>query len=130
MSLCSSTPCFFQSLIVVRIVETPKIAQPLDAEVAGDVDRRLVVAAISRGRQSIEGQLGAGMAMTPEASGLLFEICKELELTQFELVEAMGATWAVDRLCAQLIPRDLQVRELDEWIQAHREDVGTASLAR
>jgi hypothetical protein len=106
-----------------------KISQPLLDEVAGLFGRREVVAGLTRVRHKLEQKEGYQTVIKLELTDLLFKVCQELGLTPYEIIEVLGATWAVEELWRQLIPDSTSFDEECRWIESHRDkDLGTVIL--
>ncbi len=108
-----------------------QISQEILIEVAGSFSRRGVVRAITRMRHELERRVEDGGVVPPAEMRPLVQFCEELGLTSFELVEALGSTWATDRAHMVLTPEDATVSEWDVWFAEHQDaDLGVFELAR
>ena len=93
------------------------IVQDIETEVGGYLERRHIVASIARCRQRIEERLGGGIIMPKPVTSLLEDICRELGLSQLELVESLGSTWATQKMWDALLP-DLPSAQAEvEWVE-------------
>ena len=106
-----------------------QITQEILVEVAGSFSRRKVVRAITPVRHRLESEICAGSVVSAEDMAGLVSICEELELTAFEVIEALGSTWATDRAHMTLTPEDAPIGEWDIWLEEHIEaDLGVFEI--
>ena len=106
-----------------------QISQEILIEVAGSFSRREVVRAITRMRHELERKVSDGSVIPSAEMMPLVRFCEELQLTAFEVVEALGSTWTTDRAHMELTMEDLPIVEWNVWFEEHRDaDLGQFEL--
>lgn len=102
-----------------------QIVQNILIEVAGSLSRRGVIRALTRVRHGLEREVEDGSVVPPVQFRTLIDVCRELDLTSFELIEVLGSTWVTDRAHAALTPEDVPIAEWNIWLEEHLEaDLG------
>ncbi len=94
-----------------------QITQEILIEVAGSFSRREVIRAITRMRHELERKVEDGSVVPPVEMMPLVKFCEELQLTPFEVVEALGSSYCTDKAHMVLTPEDAPVGGWNLWLE-------------